>query len=70
MNAGCYGRETKDVLVEAHALNRQGKRVTLKNADFHFSYRHTEASEELIFVEALFEERRMSRRRSPSGSMR
>lgn len=55
MNAGCYGRETKDVLVEAHALNRQGKRVTLKNADFHFSYRHTEASEELIFVEALFE---------------
>ncbi|MDP3493603.1 MAG: UDP-N-acetylmuramate dehydrogenase [Hyphomonadaceae bacterium] len=55
MNAGCYGRETKDVLVEAYALDRQGKRVTLKNADFHFSYRHTEASEDLIFVEALFE---------------
>lgn len=55
MNAGCYGRETKDVLVEAYALDRNGKRVTLKNADFHFSYRHTEASEELIFVEALFE---------------
>ena len=55
MNAGCYGRETKDVLVEAYALKRNGERVTLKNADFHFSYRHTEASEELIFVEALFE---------------
>ena len=55
MNAGCYGRETKDVLIEAHALDRQGRRVTLKNADFHFSYRHTEASEDLIFVEALFE---------------
>lgn len=55
MNAGCYGRETKDVLVEAYALDRSGKRVTLKNADFHFSYRHTAASEELIFVEALFE---------------
>jgi len=55
MNAGCYGRETKDVLVEAHALNRKGERVTLKNADFHFSYRHTEASEELVFVEAVFE---------------
>ncbi|RYY92936.1 MAG: UDP-N-acetylmuramate dehydrogenase, partial [Alphaproteobacteria bacterium] len=55
MNAGCYGRETKDVLVEAHALNRQGKRVTLTNADFHFTYRHTEASEDLIFVEAVFE---------------
>lgn len=55
MNAGCYGRETKDILVEAHALNRKGERVTLTNADFHFSYRHTEASEELIFVEAVFE---------------
>jgi len=55
MNAGCYGRETKDVLVEARALNRNGERVLLKNADFHFSYRHTEADEELIFVEAVFE---------------
>ena len=55
MNAGCYGRETKDVLVEARALKRNGERVMLKNADFHFSYRHTEADEELIFVEAVFE---------------
>jgi len=55
MNAGCYGRETKDVLVEAHALKRNGERVTLKNADFHFSYRHTEAADELIFLEAVFE---------------
>jgi UDP-N-acetylmuramate dehydrogenase len=55
MNAGCYGRETKDVLVEARALKRNGERVTLSNADFHFSYRHTEAAENLVFVEALFE---------------
>jgi UDP-N-acetylmuramate dehydrogenase len=55
MNAGCYGRETKDVLVEARALTRDGKRVVLTNADFHFSYRHTEAPEDLIFVEAVFE---------------
>ena len=38
-----------------HNLDRQGRRVTLKNADFHISYRHTEASEDLIFIEALFE---------------
>lgn len=55
MNAGCYDRETRDVLVEARALNRKGERVVLKNADFHFSYRHTEAAEDLIFVEAVFE---------------
>ena len=55
MNAGCYGRETRDVLIEAHALDRSGRRVTLKNADFHFSYRHTEAAGDLIFTEAVFE---------------
>jgi UDP-N-acetylmuramate dehydrogenase len=55
MNAGCYGSETKDVLVEAVALDRSGRRVVLKNADFHFSYRHTEAAGDLIFIEALFE---------------
>lgn len=55
MNAGCYDRETKDVLVEAHALDRAGIRVVLKPADFGFSYRHTEAPEDLIFTEAVFE---------------
>ena len=55
MNAGCYGRETKDVLVEARALTRKGERVQLTNADFHFTYRHTEAPEDLIFLEAVFE---------------
>jgi UDP-N-acetylmuramate dehydrogenase len=55
MNAGCYGRETKDVLVEATALDRSGKRVTLSNADFGFTYRKNAAPEGLIFVEALFE---------------
>jgi UDP-N-acetylmuramate dehydrogenase len=55
MNAGCYDRETKDVLVEARALDRQGRRVTLRQNDFHFTYRHTEASEDLIFTEAVFE---------------
>lgn len=54
MNAGCYGRETKDVLVSATALDRQGRRVTLGLADFGFSYRHTEAPEDLIFIEATF----------------
>jgi UDP-N-acetylmuramate dehydrogenase len=33
MNAGCYGSETKDVLVEAYALTRAGERVTLGNGE-------------------------------------
>jgi UDP-N-acetylmuramate dehydrogenase len=55
MNAGAYGREFKDVLVEAVALNRKGERAVLSNADMGFEYRKSHASAELIFVEALFQ---------------
>ncbi len=57
MNAGCYGAETKDVLVEAYALNRAGERLTLSNADLGYSYRRSAraAAEPLIFTGALFE---------------
>ncbi|MGD9815372.1 MAG: UDP-N-acetylmuramate dehydrogenase [Hyphomonadaceae bacterium] len=55
MNAGCYGRETCDVLVEATALDRSGKRVTLTNADFGFTYRHNALPDGLIFLGATFQ---------------
>jgi UDP-N-acetylmuramate dehydrogenase len=55
MNAGCYGRETKDVLVEATALTRQGERVVLSNADFGFTYRHNALPEGLIFIDATYQ---------------
>ena len=54
MNAGCYGTETKDVLVEARALDRQGKLRVLTNADFGFTYRKNELTEELIFLDATY----------------
>ena len=59
MNAGCYGAETKDVLVEAYALNVAGERVTLSNADMGFTYRRAAAAApgDLIFIGALFEGR-------------
>jgi UDP-N-acetylmuramate dehydrogenase len=59
MNAGCYGSETKDVLVEAHALTRAGERVTLSNAEMGFTYRRSAAAAEggLIFTGALFQGR-------------
>lgn len=55
MNAGCYGSETKDVLIEATALDRQGKRLTLTNADFGFTYRHNALPEGLIFLDATYQ---------------
>ncbi|MDB5463165.1 MAG: murB [Phenylobacterium sp.] len=59
MNAGCYGSETKDVLVEAYALSRAGERLALSNADLGYSYRRSAraAAEPLIFLGGLFEGR-------------
>jgi UDP-N-acetylmuramate dehydrogenase len=55
MNAGCYGAETKDVLIEAYGLTRAGERTILSNADMGFSYRKAEAAHgDLIFTGALF----------------
>jgi UDP-N-acetylmuramate dehydrogenase len=58
MNAGCYGAETKDVLVEAFAVTRAGGRVILSNAEMGFSYRKSAAAVDqrgLIFTGALFQ---------------
>jgi len=57
MNAGCYGREIKDVLVEATALDSKGNRITLTNADMGFEYRKTRIADDRIFVSATFEGR-------------
>lgn len=54
MNAGCYGRETQDVLIEATALTRSGERVTLTNADFGFTYRKNALPPGLVFLSATF----------------
>lgn len=56
MNAGCYGSETRDVLVEAYAINRLGEQVTLSNAEMGYAYRHSAAAERggLIFTGALY----------------
>ena len=57
MNAGCYGQETKDVLVEARALTRAGEAVTFTNAEMGYSYRHSALldARALIFISATFE---------------
>src|SRR6185503_10635309 len=43
MNAGCYGREIKDVFVEAKVVDGRGNIVTLKPDDMAFVYRKTGA---------------------------
>jgi UDP-N-acetylmuramate dehydrogenase len=57
MNGGAYGGETKDILVEARAVDRRGNIRVLSNADMHYSYRHCGAPDDLIFTQATFEGR-------------
>jgi UDP-N-acetylmuramate dehydrogenase len=55
MNGGAYGRETKDALVSARAVDRTGQVHELRTADMHYSYRHCGAPEDFIFTEATFQ---------------
>jgi len=55
MNGGAYGRETKDVLIEARAVDRRGSLHVLSNADMQYTYRHCGAPEDFIFTQALLQ---------------
>ncbi len=57
MNGGAYGGETKDVLIEARGVDRQGNLHTFSNADMGFSYRHCGVADDVIFTSALFQGR-------------
>lgn len=54
MNAGCYGSETKDVLVSAWGLTRVGERVDYALADFGYAYRHSQAPTDILWIEATY----------------
>lgn len=55
MNGGAYGREVKDVLVEADIVLRSGERRTLALADLGYTYRHSELPNGAIVVGATFQ---------------
>lgn len=52
MNAGAYGREFKDIVVSAEALDDKGELRTLNNGDLDFGYRHCGVTEGWIFTTA------------------
>jgi UDP-N-acetylmuramate dehydrogenase len=55
MNGGAHGRETKEVLVEARAVDRKGNIQVLPVAALDYAYRHCGAPDDVIFTEALFQ---------------
>lgn len=55
MNAGCYGSETKDVLVSARGVNRKGEKVEMTVDQFGYTYRHSNAPADIIWIEATYQ---------------
>jgi UDP-N-acetylmuramate dehydrogenase len=55
MNAGAYGREVADILVDATLVLRDGSVQTWSRERLGYTYRHSEVPAGAVVVEALFE---------------
>jgi UDP-N-acetylmuramate dehydrogenase len=60
MNAGANGAETKDVLIEASGVGRDGGRHVFSNTDMKFAYRNSGVDASIIFTSARFRGARAS----------
>jgi UDP-N-acetylmuramate dehydrogenase len=54
MNAGANGAETKDALIDAVGIGRDGTKHTYGNADMKFSYRANGVDASIVFTSARF----------------
>ena len=54
MNAGCFGREFRDILISIQAINTSGQVITIPAKDINFKYRDSGLSDNLIFLSASF----------------
>ncbi len=54
MNAGCFGKEFKDILVSVQAIDKSKNVITIPSKDIKFDYRGNDLSDDLIFLSASF----------------
>ena len=54
MNAGCFGKEFKDILISIQAIDKMGNVITIPSKDIKFEYRNSNLSDDLIFLSASF----------------
>ena len=54
MNAGCFGKEFKDILLSIQAIDKLGNVITIPRKDIKFEYRKNNLSDEIIFLSASF----------------
>ena len=54
MNAGCFGKEFKDILLSIQAIDAFGNILTLPAEKIKFEYRNSNLSDNLVFLSASF----------------
>ncbi len=54
MNAGCFGREFKDILLSIQAIDKKGSLITIPSKEVNFEYRNNDLPADLIFLSASF----------------
>jgi UDP-N-acetylmuramate dehydrogenase len=58
MNAGCFEREFKDILISLQAINKLGQVITIPAKEINFKYRDSGLPHDLIFLSASFKGRK------------
>jgi len=54
MNAGCFGKEFKDILLSIQAIDVFGNIITIPAEEIKFEYRKTSLADDLVFLSASF----------------
>ena len=54
MNAGCFGKEFRDILLSVQAIDKLGNVTTIPTKDIKFEYRKNDLPDDLIFLSASF----------------
>jgi UDP-N-acetylmuramate dehydrogenase len=54
MNAGCFNKEFKDILISIQAIDKEGRVLTIPANKVIFKYRKSDLPNDLIFLSASF----------------
>jgi len=54
MNAGCFNKEFKDILISIQAIDKEGRVLTIPSNKVTFKYRSNNLPDDLIFLSASF----------------
>ena len=63
MNAGCFGKEFKDILISIQTVNKSGEVRSIPAKEIKFEYRRNNLSEDLIFLSASFRGKKSDRKK-------